>query len=145
MSNNTLNRPAMGVGRTARRVIVIAAAAVANVLAWLAGRHAHVDYVVQTPFGGREITLSLVIAATLVSGLAGWAVFSLLERYTSNTGRAWIALAALVLTLSIVPILVLQAELATRLTLTALHCIAAAILIAGLPQTRRRTTAWRAQ
>jgi hypothetical protein len=145
MSNNTLNRPAMGVGRTARRVIVIAAAAVANVLAWLAGRHAHVDYVVQTPFGGREITLSLVIAATLVSGLVGWAVFSLLERHTSNTGRAWIALAALVLTLSIVPILVLQADLATRLTLTALHCIAAAVLIAGLPQTRRRTTAWRAQ
>jgi hypothetical protein len=145
MSPNVVNGSVIRAGRTARRVIVIAAAAVANVLAWLAGRHAHVDYIVQTPLGGREITLSLVIAATLVSGLAGWAVFSLLERHTSNTGRAWIALAALVLTLSIVPILVLQADLATRLTLTALHCIAAAILIAGLPQTRRRTTAWRAQ
>jgi drug/metabolite transporter (DMT)-like permease len=145
MSHNALNRGAVGVGRTARRVIVIATAAVANGLAWVGGQHAHVDYVVQTPFGGREITLSLVITATLVSGLAGWAVFSLLERHTSNTGRAWIALAALVLTLSIVPIFVLQADLATRLTLTALHCIVAAILIAGLPQTRRRTTAWRAQ
>jgi uncharacterized protein DUF6069 len=145
MSHNALNRPATGVGRTARRVIVIATAAVANGLAWVGGQLAHVDYVVQTPFGEREITLSLVVAATLISGLAGWAVFSLLERRTSNTGRAWIALAALVLTLSIVPIFVLRANLDTRLTLTALHCIAAAILVVGLPQTRPRTTAWRAQ
>jgi hypothetical protein len=136
MSHNALNRSAMGIGRTARRVIVIATTAVANGLAWVGGQHAHVDYVVQTPFGEREITLSLVVAATLISGLAGWAVFSLLERHTRNTGRAWIALAALVLTLSIVPIFVLRADLDTRLTLTALHCIAAAILVVGLPQTR---------
>jgi uncharacterized protein DUF6069 len=145
MSHNVVNGSVIRAGRTARRVIVIAAAAVANVLAWLAGRHAHVDYIVQTPLGVREITLSLVIAATLVSGLAGWAVFSLLDRRTRNTGRAWIALAALVLALSILPIFVLRAHLDTKLALTALHCIAAAILIAGLPQTRRRTTAWRAQ
>jgi threonine/homoserine efflux transporter RhtA len=88
---------------------------------------------VQTPLGSREITLSLVIVATLVSGLAGWAVFSVLERRTSNTGRAWIALAALVLALSIVPIFALRAQLDTKLTLTALHCIAAAILTVGLP------------
>jgi hypothetical protein len=136
MSHNALNRPAMGVGRTARRVIVIATAAIANGLAWVGGERAHVDYVVQTPFGEREITLSVTVAATLISGLAGWAVFSLLERRTRNTGRAWIAIAALVLTLSIVPIFVLRADLDTRLTLTALHCIAAAILVVGLPQTR---------
>jgi Family of unknown function (DUF6069) len=117
----------------ARRVIVVVAAAVANGLAWLAGRHAHVDYIVQTPMGTREITLSLVVVATLVSGLAGWAVFGLLERRTKNTGRAWIALAALVLAVSIVPIFALRAHLDTKLTLTALHCIAAAILVVGLP------------
>lgn len=126
MSNNVIN------GSTIR-VIVIAAAAVANGLAWLAGRHAGVDYVVQTPLGAREITLSLVVVATLVSGLAGWAVFRLLKRHTKNTGRAWIALAALVLASSIVPIFVMRAQLDTKLTLTALHCIAATILVAGLP------------
>ena len=136
MSHNALNRPATRIGRTPRRVIVTATAAIANGLAWVGGQHAHVDYVVQTPFGGREITLALVVVATLVSGLAGWAVFSLLEHRTSNTERAWIALAALVLALSIVPIFVLHANLDTRLTLTALHCIAAAILIVGLPQKR---------
>jgi drug/metabolite transporter (DMT)-like permease len=122
----------------ARRVIVVAAAVVANALAWLAGRHAHVDYIVQTPLGAREITLSMVVAATLVSGLAGWAVFSLLERRTRNTGRAWIALAALVLALSILPMFVLPAHLDTKLTLTALHCIAAAILVVGLPYSPAR-------
>jgi drug/metabolite transporter (DMT)-like permease len=136
MSNNVVNGSAIRVGRTARRVIVIAAAAVVNGLAWLAGRYAGVNYIVQTPLGARQITLSLVIAATLVSGLAGWAVFSLLERRTSNTGRVWIALAAWVLALSILPIFVLRAHLDTKLTLTALHCIAAAILVVGLPQRR---------
>jgi hypothetical protein len=133
MSNNVVNESAIRVGRTARRVVVVAGAVVANGLAWLTGRHAHVDYIVQTPMGAREITLSFVVAATLVSGLAGWAVFSLLERRISNTGRAWIALAALVLALSILPIFVLCAHLDTKLTLTALHCIAAAILTVGLP------------
>jgi hypothetical protein len=126
MSNNVVN------GSTVR-VIVIAAAAVANGLAWLAGRHAGVDFVVHTPLGAREITLSLVVVATLVSGLAGWAVFRLLERRFKNSGRAWIALAALVLAFSILPIFVMRAELDTKLTLTALHCIAAAILVVGLP------------
>ena len=126
MSSNVVNR-------STTRVIVIACAVVANGLAWLAGRHVGVDYVVQTPLGAREITLSLVVVATLVSGLAGWAVFRLLERRTKNTGRAWIALAALVLALSILPIFVMRAQLDTKLTLTALHCIAAAILVAGLP------------
>src|SRR5882757_4007865 len=136
MSHNAVNGSAVGVGRTARRVIVIATAAVANGLAWVGGQQADVDYVVQTPLGARQITLVLVIAATTVSGLAGWAVFSLLERRTNNTERVWIGLAALVLTLSIVPIFVLHADVDTRLTLTALHCIAAAILVAGLPQRR---------
>jgi Family of unknown function (DUF6069) len=136
MSHNVAHGSAIGVGRTARRLVIIATAAAANGLAWLGGQHAKVDYVVQTPLGTRQITLFLVIAATTISGLAGWAVFSLLGRHTSNTVRTWIALSALVLALSIAPIFVLRADLDTRLSLTALHCIAAAILIAGLPQTR---------
>src|SRR5690349_14907794 len=106
MSHNTVDRSSRHTGRTARRVIVIASAAVANGLAWLAGQHAHVDYVVHTPLGARAITLPVAVSATVVAGVAGWAVFSLLERRTVNTGRAWITLAALVLTASIVPIFV---------------------------------------
>ncbi len=136
MSQNAVNASAVHVGRTTRRAVVIAAAALANGLAWLAGRHADVDYIVQTPLGTREISLFLVVAATLVSGLAGWAVFNVLERRTNNAGRAWIALAALVLALSILPLFALHASLETKLALTALHCIAAAVLVVGLPQRR---------
>jgi Ca2+/Na+ antiporter len=132
MSNNVVNGSAIRVGRTAR-IIVIATAAVANSLAWLVGRHVGVDYIVHTPMGAREITLSLVVIATLVSGLAGWAVFAVLEQRTRNTRRAWIALAALVLALSILPMFMLRAHLDTKLALTALHCIAAVILVVGLP------------
>ena len=136
MSHNVVHGFAIGVGRSASRAVIIATAAVANGLAWVGGRHAHVDYVMQTPLGTRQITLLLVVVATTVSGLAGWAVFGLLERHTSKPVRAWIALAAFVLALSVAPIVVLRADLDTRLSLTALHCIAAAILTAGLPQTR---------
>lgn len=145
MSHNVAQGSALGVRRSTRRAVIVAAAAAANGLAWLGGRHAHVDYIVQTPLGERQITVALVIVATTISGLAGWAVYSLLERHTRNAMQVWIALAVAVLVLSIAPIFVLRANLDTRLALTALHCIAAAILVVGLPQTRRRTTAGRAQ
>jgi hypothetical protein len=134
MSHNIAEKPVSVVRRSTRRAIVVATAAAANGLAWVCGRQARVDYDVQTPLGVRPVTLGLIIVATTVFGLAGWAVYSLLERHTGNAVRAWIALAVVVLVLSIVPIFVLPADLGTRLALTALHCIAAAILIVGLPQ-----------
>jgi drug/metabolite transporter (DMT)-like permease len=136
MSQNAAQGSAVRVRRSTRRAIIVATAAAANGLAWVGGRQAEVDYVVQTPLGARQITVVLVIVATTMSGLAGWAAYSLLERRISNPMPAWIALALVVLALSIAPIFVLRANLDTRLALTALHCIAAAILIAGLPQTR---------
>jgi hypothetical protein len=49
---------------------------------------------------------------------------------------AWITLTVVVLMLSILPIFALRASVDTRLALTALHCLAAVILTAGLPQPR---------
>jgi Family of unknown function (DUF6069) len=136
MSHNVAQRSAISVRRSARRAVIVATAAAANGLAWVGGRQAYVDYIVQTPVGARQITVGLVIVATTISGLAGWAAYSLLERHTRNAVPTWIVLAVVVLALSIVPIFVLRANLDTRLALTALHCLAAAILVAGLPQTR---------
>ena len=123
------------------RVVVIAIAATTTGLAWLFGRRAHVDYIVDTPIGTREITLALTIVATVAAGLAGWAVIALLERYTSSARGAWIALTLAVLVLSIVPVFWTTANLGTQLMLTALHCVAAAVLIPALP--RPHTTATR--
>jgi thiamine transporter ThiT len=125
----------------AGRVVAIAIAATATGLAWLLGRLAHVDYVVDTPIGTRTITLALTIVATVVAGLAGWVVIALLERYISSPRRVWIALTLVVLALSIAPVFRTTANLGTQLMLTALHCVAAAVLIPALPQ--RRTTATR--
>jgi peptidoglycan/LPS O-acetylase OafA/YrhL len=125
----------------AGRVVAIAIAATATGLAWLLGRLAHVDYIVDTPIGTRTITLALTIVATVVAGLAGWVVIALLERYTSSPRRVWIALTLVVLALSIAPVFLTTANLGTQLMLTALHCVAAAVLIPALPQ--RHTTATR--
>ena len=123
----------------AGRVVTIAIAAMATGLAWLLGRLAHVDYIVDTPIGTRKITLALTIVATVAAGIAGWLVIALLERYTSNPRGVWIALTLVVLVLSIVPVFRTPARLDTQLMLAALHCVAAAVLIPALPQ--RHTTA----
>jgi Family of unknown function (DUF6069) len=127
----------------AGRVVAIAMATTATGLAWLLGRLAHVDYIVDTPLGTRKITLALTVVATVAAGIAGWVVIALLERYTSSPGRVWIALTVVVLALSIVPVFRTTANLGTQLMLTALHFVAAAVLIPALPQrhptaTRRR-------
>ena len=136
MSHNVIQLSAIGARRHIRRVVMVVTAAAATGLEWAAGRLAHVDYVLQTPLGARQITLVLVIVATAISGLVGWAVSSLLERHASDPVRAWITLAVVVLTLSILPIFALRAGTDTQLALTALHCLAAVILTAGLPQPR---------
>jgi hypothetical protein len=116
------------------RVVVIAMAAAANGVAWLLGRLAHVDYIVDTPLGTRQITLALTLVATALAGVAGWGVIALLERYATSPRGIWIALTLLVLVLSIVPVFQTTANLPTQLMLTALHCVAAAVLIPALPQ-----------
>jgi peptidoglycan/LPS O-acetylase OafA/YrhL len=139
------NMAAQLVVRNARwragRVAVIAIAATATGLAWLLGRLAHVDYVVDTPIGARKITLALTIVATVAAGIAGWVLIAVLERYTSSPRGVWIALTLVVLALSIVPVFSTTANLGTQLMLTALHCVAAAVLIPSLPQ--KHTTATR--
>ncbi|HEY1441700.1 MAG TPA: DUF6069 family protein [Mycobacterium sp.] len=125
----------------AGRIVVIAIAATATGLAWLLGRLAHVDYIVDTPIGTRKITLALTVVATVAAGIAGWVVIALLERYTSSPRGVWIALTLVVLVVSIVPVFWTAANLDTQIMLTALHCVAAAVLIPALPQ--RHTTATR--
>ena len=125
----------------AGRIVAIAIAAAATGLAWFLGRLAHVDYIVDTPIGTRKITLALTVVATVAAGIAGWVVIALLERYTSSPRGVWIALTLVVLVVSIVPVFWTTANLDTQLMLTALHCVAAAVLIPALPQ--RHTTATR--
>jgi Family of unknown function (DUF6069) len=122
--------------RRVRPVIVIAIAVATTGLAWVAGRAAHVDYLVGSPFGTRQVTLPLTVVATAVAGLAGWGALALLRRYASRGRVIWIALALGVLGLSIAPVFATPADIDTRLALSALHCVAAAVLIPGLSLAR---------
>lgn len=121
-------------GRSGARVVAIAVAATATGIAWLLGRLAHVDYIADTPLGTRQITLALTVTATVAAGAAGWTVIALLERYTASPRRIWIAVTLVVVVVSIVPIFRTSANLPTQLMLTALHCVAAAVLIPALSQ-----------
>ena len=140
MSQSVIQESAARGRRRTRRATVVAAAAATAAAGWLAGRLAHIDYVIGTPIGPRSITLAQVSVATAIFGLAGWAVYGLLERYTRRTRPLWTTIAVAVLALSIAPIFVLPATIDTRLALTGLHFLAGAVLIPGLPQTRWRST-----
>jgi uncharacterized membrane protein YecN with MAPEG domain len=141
MSHTAAQLVVRNAGWRAGRIVAIAITATATGLAWLLGRLAHVDYIVDTPIGTRKITLALTVVATVAAGIAGWVVIALLERYTSSPRGVWIALTLVVLVVSIVPVFWTAANLDTQIMLTALHCVAAAVLIPALPQ--RHTTATR--
>lgn len=115
-----------------RRGIVVLVAAALTCVAWLVGRMAGVSYIAETPLGTREITLELTAVATVVSGLIAWTVVAVLERYTASARALWITAGLIVLAASIIPVFTTTAEPATKVTLSALHCVAAAVLIPGL-------------
>jgi hypothetical protein len=97
--------------RAVGRFVAIALAAVATGLAWVTGRLAHIRYIVATPFGTREITLLLTVAGTAAAGLVGWFALAILERDTARPRRIWIALAIVVLGVSIFPVFATPAPL----------------------------------
>lgn len=134
MSPVIVHESTMPVQRRPRRALTVVTAAAVTGLAWQAGRLANVDFIVDTPVGSHKITLVLVVVATVVAGSAAWAVCALVERRAAHPRRVWLTLTATVLAVSIAPIFLLSADLASRLALTGLHCIASAVLVVGLPQ-----------
>lgn len=120
-----------------RRCIVITAAALTTAVIWAIGRLAHTSYIVQTPLGTREVSLLLIVAATVIAGSAGWLVLAIQERYWADRRRSWIALALVVLAVSIVAVFITPAAIGTQMVLAIQHCAAAAVLIPGLLPTHR--------
>jgi Family of unknown function (DUF6069) len=111
---------------------VVVAAAALTAGGWLIGQAAGVDYVVETPFGAREVTLVATAAATIVAALVGWFVVALLERFTTAARRIWLALGIGVLVASVIPVLAAPGNTGSQVTLTVLHCVAALVLVPGL-------------
>ncbi|MDT7795925.1 MAG: hypothetical protein QOD59_5366 [Mycobacterium sp.] len=131
--SHTLMPPAAR--RAVGRFVAIALAAVATGLAWVTGRLAHIRYIVATPFGTGEITLLLTVAGAAAPGLVEWFALAILERDTARPRRIWIALAIVVIGVSIFPVFATPARLVTQRMLTGRHCVPAAVLISGLLRT----------
>ncbi|WP_156749075.1 DUF6069 family protein [Mycobacterium sp. 1482292.6] len=124
--------PGGGFGRRLRRSVTVLAAAALTAAAWLVGRAAGVDYIAETPLGTRQVTLVQTIAATILVGLAGWGVATLLDRFTASARTIWTSLGIIVLAMSIVPLFAVRGDASSQIALSVLHCVAAAVLIPGL-------------
>lgn len=115
-----------------RRLLTIAAAVAATLVVWLAAVPIlGVELAAQTGGGTIEVGPGAVVIATVVAGLAGWALLALLERLTPRARVIWTAIAAAVLVLSMLgPLGGIGA--ASQLTLALMHLAAGAVIIAGL-------------
>ncbi|NKZ09266.1 DUF6069 family protein [Actinomadura latina] len=121
-----------------RRGLTIAAATLAPLALWtLTGPVAGLDPSAESGGRAHPVGAVAVVAASLVMGLAAWALLALLERTTGNPRRAWTITAVAVLALSLTGPLGSAADTASLAVLTAMHLLVAAILIPGLAPSAR--------
>ena len=121
MTTTTTRNRRSTIGRIRQRVLTVAAAVVAAVLAWL----------IAVPIVGS------VVAVSLLASLLGWGLLALLERLVSRRAlTAWTVVAVVVLMLSLSGPLTAATNAAVAIALVLMHLVVGAVLIMGL----RRTT-----
>lgn len=124
--------------RRRRRVRAVLAATAATLAVWVAAvPFAGVDLMARSGGAERRVTPVAVGVATVVAGLAGWALLALLERFTTRARTVWLAVAVVVLLVSLLGPLG-GVGTAAILTLLVLHLVAAAVLVPMLARTARR-------
>jgi hypothetical protein len=127
------------IGRIRERVLTVAAAVVAAVLAWLvAVPIVGIDLLVR-PGGGavQQVGLGSVVTVSLLASLLGWGLLALLERLVPRRAlTAWTVVAVVVLMLSLTGPLTAAANAAVAIALVLMHLVVGAVLIMGL----RRST-----
>jgi hypothetical protein len=84
----------------------------------------------------QDLTAAPVVIASVVAGLAAWLALAVLERLTRHARVAWVALATLVLVVSLgAPLSGRGIDEQSRLVLTLLHLTVGGLLIVLLPRT----------
>ena len=127
------DRAARSGGRTSALAVV--AATVATLVVWAIARPlAGADLTVRTGAGSaaQHVGPTAVVVATVLAGLAGWALLALLQRFTSRARAIWITTALVVLVLSMAGPLGAGTTVTAAAILASMHLTAAAILIPGL-------------
>jgi hypothetical protein len=108
---------------------IIAATGVALV-GWLIARAAaHISLTVHTGTSDTVIGPAAVIAASLVAGLAGWALLAILERHCARPRRWWTIVAVAVFVLSLSGPFGSATSSSAAWALAAIHLCVAAVLI----------------
>ncbi|MBB5781902.1 DUF6069 family protein [Nonomuraea jabiensis] len=116
-----------------RLLLTVIAAPAAALAVWaLAVPLAGAALTVRTGGATQTVGPVSVIVASLVVGLAGWALLAVLERRVARPGRVWTITALVVLVLSLFGPLGSAAGLAATLVLMLLHLVVGAVLVAGL-------------
>ena len=123
-----------------RRALAVLGAAAATLTVWaVAGPLAGVDLRVHAGSGTQHIGPATVVAVSILTGLAGWALLAAMEHFTLRARAVWTATALTVLALSLAGPLSSNATTAAKVALTGMHLAAAAVLIPALTGSRVRT------
>jgi lysylphosphatidylglycerol synthetase-like protein (DUF2156 family) len=104
---------------------------------------------VAVPLAGTELTVRMngmtqsvepgaVMTASLLAGLAGWALLAALERFGRRPRRTWTVMAVLVLVLSLAGPLGNGVHTATTIALAGMHLAVGAVLIPALRRSARQ-------
>ena len=123
---------------TGRPLAVVLAVLAALAAVWGISELVGVD-VRQPAFGTgmpQDLTAGPVVIASVVAGLAAWLALALLERLTRHARAVWVALATLVLVVSLgAPLSGRGIDGGSRLVLALLHLTVGALLIVLLART----------
>ncbi|MFI7274027.1 DUF6069 family protein [Streptomyces sp. NPDC049879] len=136
--------PARPPGRTATRGLAVAGAVVAAALVQLVGDPVlGVDLVfTQGDQEPRDLDTAAFVLFAAVAALLAWALLALLERFAPARARTvWTATAVVVLVLSMLPVLNVEATGGAKAVLALAHVAVAAVLIPPLRRTAKETPA----
>ncbi|TDC95576.1 hypothetical protein E1292_39195 [Nonomuraea deserti] len=115
------------------RLLTVIGASAAALAGWvLAVPVAGIALTVRMGGGMQQVGPAAVVVASLLAGLAGWALLAVLERFASRAGRPWTIVALAVLALSLLGPLGSAAGTTATLVLVLLHLIVGAVLVPGL-------------
>ncbi|TMS00299.1 DUF6069 family protein [Nonomuraea basaltis] len=119
---------------SAKRILLTVVGAPAAALAvWaLAVPVAGTTLTVRMGAGTQPVEPGSVLVASLLVGLAGWALLAVLERFASRPGRIWTIVALAVLVLSLLGPLGSAVGIATMLVLVLMHLVVGTVLVLGL-------------
>ena len=129
------------------RLAAVALGVLAAVAVWIVSEWVFGVDVREPAFGAeapRDVSAGQIVAASVVAGLAAWLALALLERLTRHARAAWVALASLVLAVSLgAPLTGRGIDGGSRLVLALLHLSVGALLIVLLARTSRPATSRR--